>query len=124
MYSATGAGVMNSTGGGSNTAGTKLLAVARCARPLVVPWSRLVLVPRMTPQALVQCTRPQECYGCDIVQSDRAPEAGVAQGIFNGDLIKHQGGHQGEVEEGLEEEVERRVKRRHSSNQTQVRMHG
>ena len=32
--------------------------------------------------------------------------------------------HQEEVEEGLKEEVERRVKREHSSNQTQVRMHG
>ena len=112
MYSATGAGVMNSTGGGSNTAGTKLLAVARCARPLVVPWS------------LVRCTRPRKCYGCDIVQSDHAPEAGVAQGIFNGDLIRRRDGHQVELEEELEEEIERRVKRRHSSNQTQVRMHG
>ena len=65
------------------------------------------------------------CEGCDIVQSDHAPEAGVAQGIFHGDLIRHQVGHQEEVEEELEEEVERRVKR--ESNQatnTQVRMHG
>ena len=64
------------------------------------------------------------CVGCDIVQSDHAPEAGVAQGIFHGNLVRHQGRHQEEVEEGLEEEVERRVKREHSSNQTQVRMHG
>ena len=64
------------------------------------------------------------CDGCDIVQSDHAPEAGVAQGIFHGDLIRHQGGHQEELEEELKEEVERRVKREHSSNQTQVRMHG
>ena len=64
------------------------------------------------------------CDGCDIVQSDHAPEAGVAQGIFHGDLIRHQGRNQEEVEEELEEEVERRVKREHSSNQTQVRMHG
>ena len=64
------------------------------------------------------------CEGIDIVQSDHAPEAGVAQGIFHGDLIRHQGGHQEELEEELEEEVERRVKRDHSSNQTQVRMHG
>ena len=28
------------------------------------------------------------CEGCDIVQSDHAPQAGVAQGIFNGDLIR------------------------------------
>ena len=52
------------------------------------------------------------------------PEAGVAQGIFHGDLIRHQVGHQEELEEELKEEVERRVRRDHSSNQTQVRMHG
>ena len=62
--------------------------------------------------------------GVDIVQSDHAPEAGVTQGIFHGDLIRHQGGHQEELGEELEEEVERRVRRDHSSNQTQVRMHG
>ena len=56
----------------------------------------------------------QECDGCDIVQSDHAPEAGVAQGIFHGDLIRHQGGHQEEVEEELKEEVERLVRRDHS----------
>ena len=65
-----------------------------------------------------------QCEGVDIVQSDHAPEAGVAQGIFHGDLIRHQDGHQEELEEELEEEVERRVRRDHSSNQTQVRMHG
>ena len=64
------------------------------------------------------------CDGVDIVQSDHAPEAGVAQEIFHGDLIRHQVGHQEELEEELEEEVERRVRREHSSNQTQVRMHG
>ena len=64
------------------------------------------------------------CVGCDVVQSHHAPEAGVAQGIFHGNLVRHQGRHQEKVEEGLEEEVERRVKREHSSNQTQVRMHG
>ena len=63
------------------------------------------------------------CVGCDIVQADHAPEAGVAQGIFHGILVRHQGRHEEEVEEGLEEEVERRVEREHSSNQT-VRMHG
>ena len=63
------------------------------------------------------------CVGCDIVQADHAPEAGVAQGIFHGILVRHQGKHQEEVE-GLEEEVERRVKREHSSNQTQVRRLG
>ena len=35
-------------------------ALARCIPHLVVPWSRLVLVPRMTPQALARCTPPQE----------------------------------------------------------------
>ena len=38
--------------------------------------------------------------------------------------LRHQGGHQEELEEELEEEVERRVRGDHSSNQTQVRMHG
>ena len=64
------------------------------------------------------------CVGCDIVQSDHAPEAGVAQEIFHGNLVRHQGRHQEKVEEGLEKKVERQVKREHSSNQTQVRMHG
>ena len=45
--------------------------------------------------------------GCDIVQADHAPEAGVAQGIFHGILVKHHGRNQEEVEEGLEKEVER-----------------
>ena len=65
-----------------------------------------------------------KCVGCDIVQADHAPEAGVAQGIFHGILVKHHGRIQEEVEERLEEEVERRVKREHSSNQSKVRMHG
>ena len=47
------------------------------------------------------------CEGCDIVQSDHAPQAGVAQGIFNGDLITRRDGHQEEMEEELDEEVER-----------------
>ena len=51
------------------------------------------------------------CVGCDIVQADHAPEAGGAQGIFHGILVRHHGRIQEEVEEGLEEEVERRVKR-------------
>ena len=50
----------------------------------------------------------QMCVGCDIVQADHAPEAGVAQGIFHGILVRHHGRNQEEVEEGLEEEVERR----------------
>ena len=48
------------------------------------------------------------CVGCDIVQADHAPEAGVAQGIFHGILVKHHGKNQEEVEEGLTEEVESR----------------
>ena len=64
------------------------------------------------------------CEGCDIVQSDHAPQAGVAQGIFDGDLIRRRDGHQVELEEELDEEVERRVRRDHSRNKTQVRMHG
>ena len=47
------------------------------------------------------------CVGCDIVQADHAPEAGIAQGIFHGILVRHHGRNQEEVEGGLEEEVER-----------------
>ena len=65
-----------------------------------------------------------KCEGCDIVQSDHAPQAGVAQGIFNGDLIRRRVGHQVELEEKQNEEVERRVRRDHSRDNTQVRMHG
>ena len=92
-------------------------------RLLAAPWP----LASPTPPAKVDPPFPLllgMCVGCDIVQSDHAPEAGVAQGIFHGVLVRHQGGHQEEVEEELEEEVERRVKREHSSNQTQVRMHG
>ena len=64
------------------------------------------------------------CQGCDIVQSDHDPQAGVAQGIFDGDLIRRRDGHQVELEEELDEEVERRVRRDHSRDNTQVRMHG
>ena len=49
-----------------------------------------------------------KCVGCDIVQTDHAPEAGLAQGIFHGILVRHHGRNQEEVEEGLEKEVERR----------------
>ena len=60
------------------------------------------------------------CEGCDIVQSDHAPQAGVAQGIFDGDLIRRRDGHQVELEEEQDEEVERRgeerpLKRQHTS---------
>ena len=62
--------------------------------------------------------RPRNCVGWDIVQADHAPEAGVAQGIFHGILVRHHR-NQEEVEEGLEEEVERRVE---ENTQEQVRM--
>ena len=58
------------------------------------------------------------CVGCDIVQADHAPEAGVAHGIFHGILVRHHR-NQEEVEVGLEEEVERRVE---ENTQEQVRM--
>ena len=64
-------------------------------------------------------TLPRNCVGCDIVQADHAPEAGVAQGIFHGILVRHHGRNQEEVEEGLEEEVERRGE---ENTQEQVRM--
>ena len=54
------------------------------------------------------------CEECDIVQSDHAPQAGVAQVIFHGDLIRRRDGHQVELEEELDKEVERRVRRDHS----------
>ena len=47
------------------------------------------------------------CDGCDIVQADHAPEAGVAQGVFHGTLVRHHVRIQEEMEEGLEDEVER-----------------
>ena len=51
------------------------------------------------------------CEGCDIVQSDHAPQAGVAEGIFDGELVRRRVGHQVELEEEQDEEVERRVRR-------------
>ena len=56
--------------------------------------------------------RHVSCVGCDIVQADHAPEAGVAQGIFHGILVRHHGRNQEDVEEGLEEEVERETRKR------------
>ena len=61
------------------------------------------------------------CVGCDMVQADHATEAGVAQGIFHGILVKHHGRNQEEVEEGIEENAER-DRRRRSNNH--VHMHG
>ena len=59
------------------------------------------------------------CVGCDIVQADHAPEAGVAQGIFHGILVRHHGRIQEEVEEGLEE---RSRETGEENTQEQVRM--
>ena len=61
-----------------------------------------------------------ECVGCDIVQADHAPEAGVAQGIFHGILVRHHGRIQEEAEEGLENKVERHEEE--ENTQEQVRM--
>ena len=60
------------------------------------------------------------CVGCDIVQADHAPEAGVAQGIFHGILVRHHGRIQEEVEVRLEDEVERH--KEEDNTQEQVRM--
>ena len=64
------------------------------------------------------------CEGCDIVQSDHAPQAGVAQGIFDGELVRRRVGHQVELEEEQDKEVEKTGEERRSKNNTQVRMHG
>ena len=66
----------------------------------------------------------RECVGCDIVQADHAPEAGVAQGIFHGILVRHHGRNQEEVEEGLEEEVERRGEENNTQEQVHADDHG
>ena len=55
----------------------------------------------------------------DIVQADHAPEAGVAQEIFHGILVRHHGRNQEEVEEELGREVERQEE---EDAQEQVRM--
>ena len=62
----------------------------------------------------------ERCVECDRVQADHAPEAGVAQGIFHGILVRHHGRIQEEVEEGLEDEVERH--KEEENTQEQVRM--
>ena len=71
-------------------------------------------------QLLKVCNQYVTCVGCDIVQADHAPEAGVAQGIFHGILVRHHGRNQEEVEEGLEEEVEGQEEE--ENTQEQVRM--
>ena len=64
------------------------------------------------------------CEGCDIVQSDHAPQAGVAQGFIDGELVRRRVGHQVGLEEEQDKEVERRVRRGAQETNTQVRMHG
>ena len=64
------------------------------------------------------------CVGCDIVQADHAPEAGVAQGIFHGVLVRHHGRIQEEVEEGLENKGETRGRRQHSRTSAHADDHG
>ena len=64
--------------------------------------------------------RPVLVSGCAIVQADHAPEAGVAQGIFHGILVRHHGRIQEEVEEGLENKVEKHEEE--ENTQEQVRM--
>ena len=61
-----------------------------------------------------------QCVGCDIVQADHAPEAGVAQGIFHGILVRHHGRIQEEVEEGLEDEVERHEEEENTQEQVRI----
>ena len=60
------------------------------------------------------------CVGCDIVQADHAPEAGVAQVIFHGILVRHHGRNQEEVEEELGQEV--KGQEEEDNTQEQVRM--
>ena len=71
------------------------------------PLDHLVPGPGRRPKARTttapSCLAP--CVGCDTVQADHAPEAGVAQGIFHGILVRHHGRNQEEVEEGLGQEV-------------------
>ena len=55
-----------------------------------------------------------------LVQADHAPEAGVAQGIFHGILVRHHGRNQEEVEEGLGQEV--KGQEEEDNTQEQVRM--
>ena len=69
------------------------------------------------------CRALRMCEGCDTVQSDHAPQAGVAQGVFDGELVRRRVGHQVELEEEQDKEVEGRV-RRDAQRTTQVRMHG
>ena len=60
------------------------------------------------------------CVFQDMTPADHAPEAGVAQGMFHGILVRHHGRIQEEVEEGLENKVERREEE--DNTQEQVRM--
>ena len=63
------------------------------------------------------------CVGCAIVESDHAPDCGVAQGVVHG-VFKHHGRNQEEVEEELEKEVERQGGRRRSNTNAHDYDHG
>ena len=79
------------------------------------------------PVGAAQCQRSwtslchRLCVGCDTVQADHAPEAGVAQGIFHGILVRRHGGIQEEVDERLEDEVERHKEERTLKNKCACR---
>ena len=68
-------------------------------------WPGCKLFPRQSPPGPSISVRSffhrVQCVGCDIVQADHAPEAGVVQGIFHGILVRHHGKNQEEVEEEL-----------------------
>ena len=68
----------------------------------------------------------QEKRAVGITSCNMSPcaEAGVAQGIFHGDLVRHRR-NQEEVEVGLDEEVERETRGRgHSRTSAHVDDHG
>ena len=94
--------------GGPNVEGTLLAAVLllmdapECGQP-----SGLVV--EITVASSRHCVHVVR--GCDIVQSDHAPQAGVAQGIFDGELVRRRVGHQVELEEEQDKDVGRRVSR-------------
>ena len=62
------------------------------------------------------------CVGCDIVQTDHAPEAEVAQGIFHGILVRHHGRNQEEVDEELGQEVKRQEEEDNTQEQVLMPM--
>ena len=73
--------------------------------------TRKVVAAAAVRRCLPVIRRHSKCEVCDIVQSDHAPQAGVAQGIFDGELVRRRVGHQVELEEEQDKEVEGRVRR-------------